>query len=146
MTMVILLSMLFLSGSILNFSDASGNTFGLAITGDLTDQTGKISLPAENQWPLTIILILIIALSLLTIFLFKKRKVQLILAMSVIVLATGLIIAFSLYAYKLTNSSGFKIIPGLRMTIPVFDLILAFLAWRGILKDERLVRSYDRLR
>jgi hypothetical protein len=33
-----------------------------------------------------------------------------------------------------------------KIPIPLFMIILAILALRGIVKDEKLVRSYDRLR
>jgi hypothetical protein len=144
--MVILLSLLFFTGNVLKFADSSGNAFNLDITGNLTDNAGKAFMQVENLWLLTVIIILISLISIITILLYKNRKVQLLLAMSVIVLAAGFIIAVSWYAYSLANSFSFAIIPGFKMVIPVFNLIFSILACRGILKDERLVKSYDRLR
>jgi hypothetical protein len=144
--MVLLLSLLFFTGSVLKFADTSGNAFNLAITGNLTDTAGKTFTQVQSLWPITVILILISILSIITILLYGNRKVQLLLAMSVIVLSGGLIIAVSWYAYSLANSFSFAIIPGFKIIIPVFSLIFSILAYRGILKDERLVKSYDRLR
>jgi hypothetical protein len=146
LTMVILISLLFFSGNIFKFADESGKVFKLMITGNMTDQAGKTFANVEYLWPLTVILILISSLALVTIMLYRNRKVQLRLAISVIVIAGCFIIAVSWYGFDLTNTFRFKIIPGFKMTLPVFNLIFSILAYRGILKDERLVKSYDRLR
>jgi K+ transporter len=39
-----------------------------------------------------------------------------------------------------------ELVPGIKMFIPVLILIFAILAYRGIKKDEDLVKSGDRLR
>jgi hypothetical protein len=66
--------------------------------------------------------------------------------MAVILAATGLIIALAYYAISLMHAFRLTIIPGFKMAIPVLNLIFSVLAYRGILKDDRLVKSYDRLR
>jgi hypothetical protein len=146
LAMVIMLSLLFFTGDIFNFVDASGKAFNLIITGNLTDHAGTALTHLENLWLLTVLLILISSVSLITILLYKNRKVQLLLAVSVIVMASCLAVALSWYAYSITRTFSLTIIPGLKMTIPVFNLIFSILAFRGILKDDRLVKSYDRLR
>jgi hypothetical protein len=39
-----------------------------------------------------------------------------------------------------------EIVPGIKMVIPFIIMIAAILAYRGIASDDRLVKSYDRLR
>lgn len=146
LAMVIMLSLLFFTGNIFNFADASGKVFNLIMAGNLTDHEGTTLTHLDNLWPLIVLLILISSVSLITILLYKNRKVQLLLAVSVIVMVSCFAVALSWYAYSVTRIYSLTIIPGLKMTIPVFDLIFSILAWRGILKDDRLVRSYDRLR
>ena len=41
---------------------------------------------------------------------------------------------------------GAELEPGLKMVIPLLIMISVTLAYRGISKDDRLVKSYDRLR
>jgi hypothetical protein len=143
---VLLLSLLFFGGAVFNFTDESGKAIQMQLSGNLTDQAGQSLSQAQTAWPIAGLLILISALSLITIFLFKNRKVQLLLAMAVILAATGLIIALAYYAISLMHAFRLTIIPGFKMAIPVLNLIFSVLAYRGILKDDRLVKSYDRLR
>jgi hypothetical protein len=118
----------------------------MLLNGNLTGEAGLSLTQVQTLWPLIILLILISALSIFTIFLFKNRKVQLLMAMAVILAASGFIIALLYYAISYINSFRLTIIPGFKMAIPVLNLIFSILAYRGILKDDRLIKSYDRLR
>jgi hypothetical protein len=100
----------------------------------------------EKLLPLSVIIILIPALSLLTILFFKNRKIQLWLALSVIILVVGLIIVSIFYSWFVISKYGAEIMSGFKMAIPVLMLVFAVLAYRGIKKDDRLIKSYDRLR
>jgi len=146
LTIVLFLSLLFFAGSVFKFTDESGKAIQLLLNGNLTDQSGQSFAQPHTVWPLTGLLILISALSLITIFLFKNRKIQLILSMAVILAASGLIIALSFYAVSLMHAFRLTVIPGFKMVVPVLNLIFSILAYRGIMKDDRLVKSYDRLR
>jgi hypothetical protein len=146
LTLILLLTLLFFNGSIFSFSDESGKAIKLMLNGNLKDQAGQTILQNVNLLPLTVILILLVSLSIITILLFKYRKIQLLLAISVIVMAAGLTIALSWYAFNVMNTFRLSISPGFKMLIPVLILIFSILAYRGILNDDRLVKSYDRLR
>ena len=63
-----------------------------------------------------------------------------------ILLVIAFIIASVLYSYIILTKYNAEIIPGFKMVIPVIQLILSILAYRGIRKDDALVKSYDRLR
>jgi len=143
---VLLLCLVFFRGSLLNFTDESGKVTNLMLNGNLTDQTGLSFTQVENIWPITVILILIITLSIITILFYKNRKTQLLLAISVIIIAVCLVVALSWYALTLINTFKLSITPGYKMAVPVLILIFSILAYRGILKDDRLIKSYDRLR
>ncbi len=146
LTLVLLLSLLCFFGSTLHFVDESGNVVKLMISDSLTGQSGQATGQAANIWPFAAILILISLLSLIAIFLFKNRKIQLIVSIIVLILSAGLIIALTWYGFNVISSYNMKIVPGISMTLPLFILIFSVLAYRGILKDDRLVKSYDRLR
>lgn len=78
------------------------------------------------------------------IFLFKNRKLQL----TVSRVALLLIIvggAYSGYQWY-TDSAAASSTPDFGIVLPVLTVIFGFLAGRYILKDEKLVRSADRLR
>jgi hypothetical protein len=144
--LVVLLSVLLFSGSLLSFSDESGRQVMLRITGNLTDPAGLIISKSANMWPLIAILVLICLVSVITILLFRNRKYQLLLSKLILFLSAGLIMALAWYAFILVSAGKMRIIPGFKMALPVLILLFSFLAYRGILKDDRLVRSYDRLR
>lgn len=97
------------------------------------------------------LMMIIIALAAVCIFLFKKRPLQFRLTV-VNVLVTIVIIALQylkikVEAAKLHDSQMLASATYLPAAfLPVVILVLLFLAARGIYKDQRLVRSLDRLR
>jgi hypothetical protein len=135
------LSFLFLKGGILNYSDSSGSSIQLNFSG-LNRATELL----EKNWPVTVIILLIPLLSLIILVLFKKRDLQLMLSKVLIALIMGFIVVLAYYGYALTTKYDAKLIPGLMMAVPLLQLMLSFLAFRGIKKDDDLVKSYDRLR
>lgn len=91
-------------------------------------------------------LILVPLLSLTAIFLFKRRTLQKNLTLLAVALSICLCIIIVYYCALLINRSGAAFVPGFRMILPVLMLIATIMAYRGIVKDEKLVKSYDRLR
>jgi hypothetical protein len=88
------------------------------------------------------------ALTLASIFFYKNRKTQLLMGRLAIVaniVAFALAIFFYLGDVKNMGSS-LPVSDGLGLGLPVLFLVFAFLAQRYIVKDEKLVRSMDRLR
>jgi hypothetical protein len=63
-----------------------------------------------------------------------------------IVFEVLLILTSAYYSYVVISNYEGSLTPGLKMILPLILLILSFLAYRGIKKDELLVKSYDRLR
>lgn len=89
----------------------------------------------------------IAVLSLITIFLYKNRKLQLRLVFGILVLTVVVFVSMYLLSFgnnytdvdtheSVLNGAG----------IPLAILVFAVLAYRRIGKDEKLVRSLDRIR
>lgn len=111
--------------------------------------------------PLMAIVSVIVILSFVTIFMYKKRMRQLLMVRFMLLLVmTYFGLYFFYYIDTLQNltggyaaydygidipNTGFQI-PMLVFVIPLLAAIMLFLASRGILNDEKLVRSADRLR
>ena len=88
------------------------------------------------------------SVALISIFLFRNRPLQLRLGYIVIVLCILLpLVAFLLMYNEPTGlSKGVEIRDGLAIYLPVAGLITSILATRYINKDNKLVKSMDRLR
>ena len=119
----------------------------------LTLYIGKIADGAEKVFQLAddfLLVIIIIALGILAIiclFLFKNRKLQFKLSVFGIIFSIGFLFLeyFRVEDFKKNNliQSGSYQIGAL---LPLVMVIFFFLAARGIYKDERLIKSMDRLR
>ena len=141
-----LLALLFLNGSILSFINKSGSFIKVTFTGIEKFTEGQGSELIEKLLPLSIVLILITVVSLVTIFYFKKRAVQIWLSGILIGLVSFLILACGHSSYMIMKKYSAEIVPGVKMALPFLMLIFSILAYRGIKKDDQLVKSYDRLR
>jgi amino acid permease len=109
---------------------------------------GQPDFPSYFIWPIAIISALVFIVSIVTIFLYKKRMQQLnILRIAVILLLVMIALFFFYYSPELERASGGLVgyqVPG--AYLPVISFILFILAYRGIIADEKLIRSADRLR
>jgi peptidoglycan/LPS O-acetylase OafA/YrhL len=87
-------------------------------------------------------------LSLISIFLFKNRKIQLKLGYLIIVMAILLpVVAFLLFTNESKNmDSTIEVHDQLGIYVPVVAIIFSALANYYIRKDDKLVKSMDRLR
>jgi hypothetical protein len=144
--LTIVLSLLFLSGDNLGFMDKSGAVTKVTFTGFFRVDGGAGTELVERTWPLTTVIVLIPVISLITLLLFRNRKIQSGFAVAGIVLCAGLILLSVYYIVEIGKTYGTRIIPGLKLILPVLLLAFNILAYRGIKKDEDLIRSYDRLR
>jgi hypothetical protein len=100
----------------------------------------------EKLFPISAIIFLIPLLSLVTIFFFKNRAVQIWFSKLLVGLISALILGSVFYSYLIITKYNVQLIPGIKMVLPLFQLILSILTLRGIRKDDQLVKSYDRLR
>lgn len=125
---------------------------GIALTkiplfiGTLSNNQIKLVLATESLL-LFALSICLAALALFCIFLYKKRPLQF--KLSVL----GVIVSILLVGLEVLHIEGFKtanlLVKGSYYwggLFPIAMVIFYFLAARGIYKDERLVKSLDRLR
>ena len=111
-------------------NDASYNffTYGVVLI-------GENSVLQAHYWALLIMNIFTIGIPLVNVFLFKKRFLQLRLCIVEIILLIGAIILMWYHInYKFS------------LILPVICIIFTYLAIKGILKDIKLLKSFDRIR
>lgn len=116
-----------------------------------SEATGEIyqnkTLDLNDNMGLLLLAALGVILSMVVIFLFKNRKLQS--TVGYISLLIGLALtgfAFYVYSSSLTTTSNLSIKLGLGMAMPVIAAVLALLGSVFTKKDEKLVKSMDRLR
>lgn len=90
------------------------------------------------------LLVITTALAFIDIWLFKHRALQMRVATFCMILLVFWFIAFGVIVFYSSPLTLFR--PHWSAALPFAALILFYLAFRGILKDEMLVRSLDRLR
>ena len=139
---VALLSGLMLTGDLIQLTAGGGTVFSMSFLG-MENNGGEV---IQRLWPMTVILAVVPLLALVTIFLYKKRSLQMRLTMLVLLLSLGTLILGAFYVLMFDRKIDVNIIWKVKVLIPLITAILAWLAWRAILKDEVRVRSYDRLR
>lgn len=84
---------------------------------------------------------------ILTIFLYKNRSRQIYLSRLTLLLNVVLIVVFFLLSDSFAEVSGSSTFNyGVACYLPIFSIVMLFLAIRGVKKDEALVRSADRIR
>ncbi len=140
------LSILFLNGRVIKFAEGPKNILDVSPEGlKITENVGG----QATIWILlsmTALVLVIIIISLVALFLFKKRKLQMKITAGLMTLVLLLIIASVFYYIYISGKYSGEIRPGLNMFILPLMLLTSWLAFRGIKKDEELVKSYDRLR
>ena len=95
-----------------------------------------------QAWSLFAVQILASAISLIAIFLYKRRPLQANLCMALMGLGVVYYIAIGFYQHKLQGQLQFT----WPMVLTAVAIIFWFLARKRIIKDEKLVRSLDRIR
>jgi len=141
-----ILSVIFLSGHIIKFPDGQKNVLDISSEGIRIAE--NVDGPA-TLWILMILtslVLLILLFSFITVFFYRKRKIQMKLAAVVIILVCLLLLGSVGYYFFVTRLYTGEIRLGLNMIILPVMLLFSYLAYRGISKDEELVKSYDRLR
>ena len=146
LSLIIPISIFLLNGSFLIFSEKTGAVIKVTHDCIFRESAGQGLELIEKLLPLYVLIILIPIVSLITIFVFKKRNLQMRLALFLITLCFLLMIAFIYISINAITKQNASIILGFKMIVPIAILVLSILAYLGIRKDEKLVKSYDRLR
>ncbi len=101
----------------------------------------KVDLNAGKNLFLIVLTVATICISAITIFQFKDRKLQLKLCLIGMVISIGILILYIVEMMKLTDAT-----PALWAVLPVIVITSFVMAFRLIRKDEKLVKSLDKLR
>jgi len=115
------------------------------IMSDVPDSVSAF--PDYFLWPLLTLAILIFILSVVAIFLYKNRRRQLNMVRFAIIAVILMIALFFFYYEKELGAAAAGVVgyeTGAYM--PVVSFVFLILAYRGIVHDEKLIRSADRLR
>lgn len=97
-----------------------------------------------SPWALFVLLVGVSTLTFLDIMLFTRRALQMRVVAFCMVLLVGYYIYLGVFAWMYMGDGGFR--PSVTAALPLVAIVLDYLAFRGILKDEMLVKSLDRLR
>jgi len=139
---VAVLSGLLMAGDLIILDNGTGTLFSVSFAG-LGEVGGKL---LQRLWPLSAIIALVPVMALAAIFLFKKRSLQMRLTMLILLLSIGTIILGAFYIFMFDRKIEISLIWKIKALFPIISAILAGLAYRKILQDDMLVKSYDRLR
>ena len=93
-------------------------------------------------WPLFIIQLLASAICLYTIFLYRRRKRQAAFCLIAVLANLAWYVALAVLIQQGQFSESLPYV----VCLPLVAAILCFLARKGVLDDEKLVRAADRLR
>ncbi|NLN30467.1 MAG: DUF4293 domain-containing protein [Bacteroidales bacterium] len=136
----------FITGNLFKFTGDTEKEY-LMNTRGIFQVAPETALSLEKNTPFLFVLSVSLPLVLLlSVFLFKNRKLQmkvLLILLFIILLLAGLAVFYGIMFARhnlLKQSLQFEIF------IPLVNFVLVILAYRGVKKDEDLVRSYDRLR
>jgi len=97
-------------------------------------------------WPLFAILLVSLPLALVAIFAYKNRKFQMHLCQLCMLLMLGWYIVAIVISRVTTSEALGTVTFNYAFTFPFISMVMYFLAKRGIMKDEKLVRSSERFR
>lgn len=101
----------------------------------------------RSTWGLFGILLLSAIIAFCSIFLFRNRMLQVRMTIFNSILLIGYYIAFIVFIFVLKSDLGdmtFRL--GWALSLPSVSIILNYLAFRSIYRDELMVRAADRLR
>ncbi len=99
-----------------------------------------------KPWALFGLLLATSVLCFVDIFLFRRRALQMRLCSFSIIFLIGWYAIYGAFIYFVGSGLEAHFRPGWVAALPFCCIVLLYLAFRGIMKDEMLVRSLDRLR
>lgn len=140
---VFILSLFLLTGPLAQFTIAGGD--GVLKHTGLFDASGERLEVAT--WPLGVFFVVVAALAFLNIFFYRNRIRQMRISIFLILLFAGMI--GMIFFYVAVAQNQWKDAPTgytWRVMIPPIAMILNYLAFRRIRRDELLVKAYDRIR
>ncbi len=140
---VFILSLFLFTGPIALFSIEGGETI-LKHSGVFDGVGERMDLAT---WPMTTLFVVITALAFLNIFFYRSRIRQMRICIFLILLNAGTM--GMIFYYIAVAKNMLDDVPPLhrwRIVIPLILIILIYLAFRRIRRDELVVKAYDRIR
>ncbi|MBN1132988.1 MAG: DUF4293 domain-containing protein [Bacteroidales bacterium] len=135
---------LFLFTGPLSLITTEGNEIFLHHSGAVT-RTGEDL--GVKTWPLTVYFIVVSALLFFSVFSYRNRIRQMRISVFLMFFAAGMAgIIFYYIRYIKANFGGLENIFQWRIVVPPIILVLLYLAYKAIQRDELVVRAYDRIR
>ena len=123
---------------------ADGGVTYTGMSRGLQTENGEV---AFSTWPVFILILVTAVLLFITILLYRNRKLQIRFCVYAIVLGfgqIGLMYYYWVLIFRQLVVENFSIrVP---VIFPVVAIILTYLAFRGIRRDEILIRSIDKIR
>ncbi len=128
------------------YSESSNTSYQLDMRGMVQQNPEGESDGVVGSNPMTFIFGLVLFLASYSITLFKNRRKQMRMATVNFFLLIIYVVAFAIFIYLAKGKLDAEVKLLYPAIFPVIALIFNYLAMRGIAKDEKLVRSLDRLR
>ncbi len=125
------------------FMDTDAVKYVFDFSGIYESGTGEV---VTGTLPFQILLVVVAVINLVTIFLYKNRRLQMRAAVFNMLLMAGLLVLAGWYIYYTLQELQGQVYYRVTLLFPLIGIVLTWLAFRNILKDELLVRSADRLR
>ncbi len=98
-------------------------------------------------WPLSVYFILVVILTFLNIFFYRNRIRQMRVCVFLILLLAGMVGMIFFYITVAKHQlDGAHLVYTWRIVIPPIGIILSYLAFRRIRRDELMVKAYERIR
>ena len=119
----------------LKFPFFSGSRIDSASPATISYLTGAVYIP------ILLLTILLFLTALVAVFMYKQRKLQLRITIAGIIVSILTLVLYFMQTRKFASGT-FSLTALLAVAVPIFFILAA----RGIYKDEKLVRSLDRLR
>lgn len=99
-----------------------------------------------TYWALYALMQLVAVFSALAILLFRRRALQMRVATWCIILLVGWYAMYAAFVYFHISAQQLHFRPNWTVSLPFAAIVCHYLAFRGILRDERLIQSLNRLR
>ncbi len=143
--LTIIISLLFLTGDFIRFRTSDGSEFQLTSMA-IFDGIGNENLHREGPIPLSAVSFLVPLVFTVSLFLYRKRKLQMKMITTGIILVLLMIILILPPSLEIMEKNDAVPMPGFRLALLPLMILFPLMARRRVRSDERLVSSFDRIR
>jgi len=138
-----ILTVILFTGPVAQFTTETGEIF-VKHSGAFTAEGERLPM---SSWPMTVMFSIVSLLSFLTVFSYKNRVRQMRMSLFLMIVDAGMVgIMYYFTRFAFNHFGGITNFFQWRLIVPLIMLVLYYMAFKGIQKDELLVKSYERLR